>query len=81
MAHVPNDITQAFFAGRKTALVRFSINDSVVITDGPHRGRKGAVVVLRSIEPCVEYTVETDETPSKDIIVAQDSIMLLATNS
>lgn len=78
MAHVPDDMTQDFFAGRKTALVRFSINDYVLITDGPHKGRKGSVVVLRSIEPCVEFTVELGDQPYEDITVSQDSIMLLA---
>lgn len=81
MPHVPDDMTQAFFAGRRTASLLFSVNDSVVITDGPHKGRKGSVVVLRSIEPIVEFTIEMGDEPYEDIAVAQDSLMLLSSEN
>ena len=68
---------QRFFAGERTDIVMFVINDSVDFEaeDGSRRG--GAVISVLSLEPEVSYLIEPGSEPWGDVIVPQSRMTLV----
>ncbi len=66
-------IQDDFFAGRRSAVVPFCVNDSVEITGGQFAGRCGAVVCC--VDSGQTYVVELDD--GVDASVPRDDLKLL----
>ena len=74
---VSDEVSDQFYAGRRTDQVRFVINDSVRITAGPHAKRTGAVISLVSVELETTYLIEPGEPPWGDLQVSQSKLELV----
>ncbi len=74
---VDSDTEQRFFAGERTDIVMFVINDSVDFEaeDGSRRG--GAVISVLSMEPEVSYLIEPGSETWGDVVVPQTRITLV----
>ncbi len=58
MNQIPQELQDSFYAGIRTELVPFVINDPVGITTGPYAGQCAAVISLETINPEVTFLVE-----------------------
>ena len=74
---VDSDFEQRFFAGDRTDIVRFVINDSVDFEAENGSRRAGAVISIHSLEPEVSYLVEPASEPWGDVIVPQSKMTLV----
>ena len=72
---IPDEVSDQFFAGTRTDLVRFVLNDAVRVTSGANKSRTGAVVSIFSLEPTT-YLIEPGVEPWGDFQAAQSDIEL-----
>jgi len=72
---IPDEVSEQFFAGTRTDLVRFVLHDAVRVTSGANKNRTGAVVSIFSLEPTT-YLIESGAEPWGDFQVAQSDIEL-----
>lgn len=55
---IPIELQDAFYAGKRGVVVKFVIDDSVVVTSGEYHGCGGAIISIEEVEPEVVYLVE-----------------------
>jgi hypothetical protein len=60
-------ITDAFYAGRRSAAYPLALNDTVLVREGRKSGSLAAVISLQSMAPSVSYLVEHGDG-SDDIV-------------
>jgi transcription antitermination factor NusG len=73
---IPDEINDAFFAGKRSHKIKFVINDTVQVIYGKFKGTEAAVISVDSLEPEASYLLERFDG-SKDIIVPQSSMKLV----
>ncbi len=73
---IPNEMNDAFFAGKRSSKVKFVINDTVHVTKGEFEGIEAAVISIVSLEPKVTYLLERFDRTG-DITVPQSFIKLI----
>ncbi len=74
---VDSESEQRFYAGERTDVVRFVINDSVEFEAEDGTRRAGSVISIRSLEPEVSYIVEPGSEPFGDAVVPQSKMTLV----
>lgn len=73
---IPTELQDAFYAGKRSALVKYVINDSIEITSGEYQGCRGAIISIEEVAPEVIYLVERGDNGSS-IYVAQKQLKLV----
>jgi hypothetical protein len=73
---IPDEIQDAFYAGNRSEIVKFVINDAVEVVTGDHAGKLCAVISIQQLEPEVVYLVEHGKDGSS-IIVPQSALRLI----
>ena len=62
-----DNITDAFYAGRRSATFPLAVNDTVLVKEGRKSGSLAAVISIQSVAPAVSYLVEYGDG-SDDIV-------------
>lgn len=75
MPRLPKSIEDDFFAGRRSDLVPFVINDAVEVVYGLHTGRRGAVISIDAVEPELRLRVELDDGFDVQLVAKQIRLM------
>ncbi len=60
-------------AGEDINGILFSLNDSVEVIGGPHKGDVGAIITITELAPDPEYLVENSN--GKDLKVIQSNLV------
>jgi hypothetical protein len=74
---IPKEVSEQFFAGKRTEQVRFVVNDSVNVVSGLNKKRMGSVVSIFSLEPVTTYLIEPGAEPWGDFQAAQSDLELI----
>ena len=70
------ELENDFYEAKRSEMLPLVINDAVEILDGPHKGKRAAVISIFSIEPDLSYNVELGDG-SGDLVVAAKLIKLV----
>lgn len=54
----PDNVSEAFYAGKRSAELPFVLNDVVAVKEGEKKGQLGWIVSLLEVAPEPRYTVE-----------------------
>jgi hypothetical protein len=68
MSTVPEDITVAFYAGKRSARVPLCVNDAVVVVGTEYSGRGGTVISIESASDDPLYLVEFGDSGSEAVL-------------
>ena len=68
MTTIPIELQNAFYAGKRSDLVKFIINDAVVITSGENEGCRGAIISIEEVEPEVVYLFERGDSGASFLV-------------
>jgi hypothetical protein len=73
---IPVGLQDDFYAGKRSELIKFVINDCVEVTSGEHQGVRGAIISIEAVDPEIIFLVERGDNGSS-ITASQVALTLL----
>ena len=71
-----SELEKEFYEEKRSEILPFVINDAVEVIDGPHQGKRAAVISIYSVSPELTYLIEFGDG-SGDIEILYKLLRLL----